>query len=92
MRVLYVPQVSFSSKIEYKFMNDSITATINVASDTFDFSSMPDGAEITNITTTLSINPIVEVNRINGVLQVKLLNFITTEATEKEKYPDWIEV
>src|SRR5690606_40313482 len=90
MRVLFSPQRS-DDQIEYSFSGETITATIDEQSDTFDFSQMPDG-EMVEVETTLPVNPIISARRTNGVLEVVLLNFIGPDATENEKYPDWVEV
>ena len=93
MRILFSPQVPVveRQRINYTFGNDVITAEIDGQTDTFDFSEMPDG-EAMNIETTLPVNPIISARRINGVLEVVLLNFIGPDATEDERYPDWQEV
>lgn len=90
MRVLFSPQRS-DDQIEYSFSGETITATIGEQSDTFDFSQMPDG-EMTAVNTTLPVNPIISARRVGGTLEVVLLNFIGPDATEDEKYPDWVEV
>jgi hypothetical protein len=92
MRVLYSPQVNPGQKITYKFQGETIVATFNgVVSDVFDFSGMPDGSAV-NIETILAVKPIVNAERVNGVLSVELLNFIDHDATEQEKFPTWQEV
>lgn len=90
MRVLFSPQQS-DDQIEYSFSGETITATIGEQSDTFDFSEMPDGVA-TEIETALPVNPIISAKRINGMLEVVLLNWIGPDATEEEKFPDWVEV
>lgn len=74
----------------YTFGTDSITATIEGVgtSDTFDFSTMPDGIA-GPITTTLPHNPIIWAERVDGVLSVVLLNPIGPDALDTEKYPEW---
>ena len=93
MRVLFSPQVPAveGQRIHYTFGNDVITAEIDGQTDTFDFSEMPDG-EAVDIETTLPVNPIISARRINGVLEVVLLNWIEPDAPESERFPDWIEV
>ena len=90
MRVLLSPQRA-DRKINYTFGQDIITAELDGKTDTFDFSQMPDG-EMVEVETTLPINPIISARRVDGVLEVILLNFIGPDATENEKYPDWVEV
>jgi hypothetical protein len=87
MNILLSP-IRADFEVTYTFGNDSITALINGQSDTFDFSPMPDG-HIDEITTILSHNPIISAERKEGVLSVVLLNPISADATEEEKYPDW---
>ena len=90
MRVLFSPQRD-DRKINYTFGNDTITSEIDGVTDIFDFTQMPDG-EMVEVETTLPINPIISARRVDGVLEVILLNFIGPDATENEKYPDWVEV
>lgn len=90
MRVLFCPQRS-DRRIEYAFGNDTITAEIDGLVDTFDFSQMPDG-EATHIKTTLPVNPIISAKRVNGILEIVLLNWLGHDASEEERYPDWQEV
>ena len=99
MKIKYSPQVN-EEQIRYEFDGDVITATICNFTDTFDFSEFPDGElkkydEETGeelIKTNLPINPIISAKRENGVLSVVLLNWIGTDASEEERFPDWIEV
>jgi hypothetical protein len=90
MKIFLSPQRS-DRKIEYKFEKEKITVTTDDMSDTFDFSSMPDGI-MYEVETTLDINPIISAKRLEGVLYVELLNFIDENATEEEKFPEWQEV
>lgn len=87
MKVLFSPQLN-SEKIKYTFEGEKITAIYNEEIDVFDFSGLPDG-RAENIETTLPINPVVSAERKNGVLYVKLLNFIDENATEEERFPSW---
>lgn len=88
MRIFLSPQYNHLQKIEYEFQGEKIIAKIDGLEDEFDFSAMPDGVA-EHIETTLPVNPILEANRENGILYVKLLNFIDDDATEKERFPDW---
>ena len=93
MRVYLSPQINIQQKISYIFEGDKITATIGSSSDTFDFSGLPDGSiNSFDISTTLPLCPICGAERDNGVLSVILLNFIGEDATETEKFPEWVEV
>lgn len=94
MRVLYTPQVGLSgNNFVYVFNGDSITVTFDGVTDTFDFSGFPDGeVDLESIETILPIQPISYASREGGVLSVKLLNFISDDATGNEKFPEWVVV
>lgn len=90
MRVLYSP-VRSDKTINYSFLNEVITVDMEEGRDTFDFSAMPNGiAE--NITTILPFNPILRAERADGVLSVELIKYIGPDATELERFPEWMEV
>lgn len=105
MKMLYSPQRN-DNKLVYTFNGEIVTVSLQepseqiiedepqivfteIAQDTFDFSSIPDG-ELTDIETTLPINPILKAERIDGVLSLILLNYIGADATEEEKFPEWV--
>lgn len=88
MKVFFSPQYNPNEKIKYEFENEIIKVTYNGITDIFDFSTMPDG-KATDIETVLQFNPIISAERKEGVLYVKLLNFIDDDATEEEKFPQW---
>lgn len=97
MRVYLIPIIG-GSEIKYVFNNDVIKAEYKGISDTFDFSGLPNGVlpihdDIGNelVETELELNPIISAKKENEVLFVELLNFISEDATEKEKFPEWIE-
>ena len=94
MRILMSPQVMLEDKrFEFVFSGESITATFDGDADTFDFSGLPDGGvDFSMIETTLAYNPIIIARRVDGVLSVELLNFISEDASELERFPEWIEV
>lgn len=94
MRILMSPQVMFEDKrFDFTFLGDTITATFDGETDTYDFSGLPDGeVDFSMIETTLSYNPIIIARRVDGVLSVELLNFISEDASEFDKFPEWIEV
>lgn len=95
MQVLYLPQLNEKDTLSYTFNGDVITATLNGVKDTFDFSGFTsDGTALgygrnPDIMSTLPINPVIEVTRINGDLNVKLVNFIKSDASQAERFPDW---
>ena len=66
-----------------------------IGQDSFDFTNMPDGAVESpseDIKTDLLFNPIRGAERVEGVLWLKLLNFIGSDVSYEERFPDWIEV
>ena len=94
MRILMSPQVMLEDKkFDFVFSGDTITATFDGETDTFDFSGLPDGeVDFSKIETILPYNPILIARRLDGVLSVELLNFISEDASEFDKFPEWIEV
>ena len=94
MRILMSPQVMLEDKrFDFVFSGESITATFDGETDTFDFSGLPDGeVDFSKIETTLAYNPIIIARRVDGILSVELLNFISEDASELEKFPEWVEV
>ena len=94
MRILMSPQVMLEDqRFDFVFSGESISATFDGETDTFDFSGLPDGeVDFSKIETTLPINPILIARRVDGVLSVELLNFISEDASELERFPEWIEV
>ncbi|GAA0767127.1 hypothetical protein GCM10008908_05810 [Clostridium subterminale] len=91
MKIYLSPQQN-NEKIEYSFNGEVVSVEYKGVKDNFDLSTFPEGAQFEGVETTLDINPIVDVKRENGVLFVTLLNFISSNATEKEKFPEWMEV
>lgn len=84
------PQGRDYNKIWYEITENKITATINGISDTFDFTDMPngkfqrynsDGESI--VETTLREVPILEAEKIDGVLTVKIL--FSIDVNEKDE-------
>lgn len=94
MRIYKSPQVGADEKrFEFEFSGETITAIFDGVSDTFDFTGFPDGeVDYSMIETVLEYNPILKATKVDGVLSVELLNFISEDATEAEKFPEWIEV
>jgi hypothetical protein len=89
MNILYSPIIA-DFKYHYAFDVDKITVLQDGTNntDTFDFSTMPNG-QAGEIVTDMPYNPIIHAERIEGVLSVVLLNPITETATEAEKFPEW---
>lgn len=104
IKILLSPQEKINKKISYKFKGEVITATTNKINiiddekviksktDTFDLSVIKEGVLVTEINTTLNENPILNVYRKEDILYVELLNYIDSNATEREKFPEWQEV
>ncbi|QJT70398.1 hypothetical protein [Microcystis phage MaeS] len=97
MKVLYSPQLNENDVLEYEFIGDKIIASYNGEVDEFDFTDMPDGfanggGRNPNIISTLPFCPIIEARKTDGVLYVTMIKFISSNASEKEKFPDWIDV
>ena len=94
MRIYKSPQVGADEKrFKFEFSGEVIVATFGGVSDTFDFTGFSDGeAHYSMIETILEYNPILKAIKVNGILSVELLNFISEDATEAEKFPEWIEV
>ena len=93
LRVFFSPIVGLADQIQYTFDKNKITATYKGTVDTFDFTGMPDGQlELSTLETTLELSPIISAERIDGVLYVELLNPISDDATEFQRFPEWIEV
>lgn len=83
------PQIRDRNKIWYEITENKITATINDVSDTFDFTGMPNGKlQVHNlegrnmIETALDEVPILDAEKIDGVLTVEIL--FTIDIDEKD--------
>ena len=94
MKIYKSPQVGTNdSRFEFSFSGEIITATFDGITDIFDFSGFLDGeADFSMIETMLEYNPILKAQRVDGTLSVELLDFISEDATEEEKFPECIEV
>lgn len=71
----YTPQRSDFFTSTYELSNDVLTISINDVVETFDFSSFGDGVAEEIIPDHLPINPIVSVERVDGVLKVTVIQF-----------------
>lgn len=91
MNILYSPQVS-ENEMEYSFEGEKVTIRINDITETFDFSVFEEGDILKNIESDLPVNPFIEIKRKEGILSLVLLRFIEEDASEEDKFPDWIEV
>ena len=94
MRIMKSPQIRFDGKqFEFSFSGETITAIFDGATDTFDFSGFSDGEiDSSMVETILALNPLIDARREAGVLSVELMNFISEDATEAEKFPEWEEI
>lgn len=94
MRIIKRPQIRFDDKrFLFEFDGELITATLDGVTDTFDFSGLPDGEiDSSMVETILMLNPIIGARREAGTLSVELMNFISEDATEAEKFPEWEEI
>lgn len=98
MKILFSPQVRENEKIIYEFEEGIIKATHKGKSDTFDFSDLPDGElqmyddETGEFMIETDIeNPVVSARKEDGVLYVELMNYIDTDASHEECFPEWID-
>lgn len=91
MKIIYSPQVN-NKKIKYQFIGEKVVVLLDDMVEEFDFTDMPDGMAETITPDTLPFNPIVEADRIEGVLYLRLINFIDEDASEEERFPEWMEV
>ena len=88
MRVIWSPQRS-DRELLYDIGGETITATLDGQTDTFDFSGLPDGElDVSALETTLDICPILAARRVNGKLEVTLLKFHGPNPTPQEAFPE----
>jgi len=93
MKIKYSPQVNDQDLVSYEFNGAVITANVNGEIDTFDFSSMPNDSIAQSITSSLPIYVIIEAKKDkDGELWIRLFKPITFDATEAERFPDWIDI
>ena len=93
MKIKYSPQFNEQDSVSYQFEGDVIRATVNGETDTFDFSSMPNDSIAHTIKSSLPIVIVCEAKKdSSGELWVTLFKPISFNATEVERFPDWIDV
>lgn len=86
MRIKYSPQRS-DVPLSYQFSGETITATMDGKSDTFDFSGLPPGREAI-IESALDPCPVLAAERTaDGELIVTLLKHHGPNAPESERFP-----
>lgn len=84
MKIKLTPQRSDCTQ-SYSVQNDVLTVTVNGVTDSFDFSTLGNGDQVTDITTTLPVNPIINVTRVDGIIEVTMISFYGVDADEIEK-------
>ena len=88
MKLFKSPQVS-DKTTSYKIENEVITVEFENETEVYDFSEMPEGIAEEIETEVFEFNPIISAKRENGELWIEVLNFITEDATESERFPKW---
>ncbi len=98
MKILLSPQMRENEKIIYEFEEGIVRATYKGKTDVFDFRDFSEGELDLDdgfggflVETDLDYQPIRQAKKENGVLYVKLMNFIGLNATPEECFPDWID-
>lgn len=91
MLIKLTPQYNPEHEIKYTFGQDLFVAEMDGVTDTFDFSRVSE-LDPRQIKTILPLNPVVQVDRVNGELRLTLINYIDEKATETEKFPEYMEV
>jgi len=99
MIVHFSPQRN-DDKLTYEFTGETIKATLNGITDTFDFSFLQEGDEVARneetgqleIETCLPILPILDAKRENGEVIVTVLQYHGKDAPYEERFPEPLEV
>lgn len=101
MQILLSPCRS-NKTITYQFAGETITATLDNQTETYDLSFIEEGQKIRplaydddgkqtiHISTNFPFHPIISAKRENGVLCVELINTIGENASQEERFPEWI--
>jgi len=87
MRITWEPQRS-DRIVSYGFDGESIVVTLDGVSDTFNFSSLPDG-EAASIQSVLDPCPVLAARRVNGELHVTLLRAIGPRPADPKELEAW---
>lgn len=98
MKIFLQPQVD-ENRINYNFKKETVEITIENITEEFDFSDLPDGKLVLRdeetdkikIETSLKPFPIISAEKKDGVLYIELLNWISEDASESERFPEWID-
>lgn len=98
MKILFSPQFRGHERIKYTFTEGVVEAELNGKKDMFDFTDFPEGQLVMRdeegnslIETELDFQPIRGARKENGILWVKLVNFVGANPTNSEAFPEWIE-
>lgn len=94
MKLLFSPVTTSSGEdLKYNFSEGRIEVETHTGqSDVFDFSGLPDGRlDVDNVETELDSNPLLEAEKIDGVLYVTLKLFVSWNAEKTYSFPDWID-
>lgn len=99
MIVNFSPQRN-DDKLEYIFKGETIIATLNGATDTFDFSALQEGDEVARneetgqleVETNLPLLPILGARRENGEVIVTVITYHGKDAPYEERFPTPLEV
>ena len=99
MLINFSPQRN-DDKLTYEFKDETIKATLNGITDTFDFSSLQEGDIVARnertgeleIETTLPILPILNAKREGGQVIATVLKYHGKDAPEDERFPAPLEV
>ncbi len=99
MLINFSPQRN-DDKLTYEFKDETIKATLNGITDTFDFSSLQEGDIVARneetgkleIETTLPMLPILSAKREGGQVVVTVLKYHGKDAPYEERFPEPLEV
>lgn len=95
VKILYSPVVGLEGQEQliYTIEDEVLTVSYGLETDEFDFTDLPEGSlDCSDVDSTLSVQPIRSARKENGILYLELLHFISEDATDEEKFPEWVEV
>lgn len=83
MVVTFVPQYDPYKKVSYSVEGETISVTVDKLdgsseSDVFDFSDFGEDDLFEGVETTLSVNPVVFADRVNGVMHVTVIRWYSS--------------
>ena len=81
INLIYTPQRA-DFKAEYMINNDVLTVNINKTIETFDFTGLEEGISEEIIAETLTVNPILSVEKIGDIVNVKVIRFYGEDEKE----------